>query len=77
MMEMNDEFKMMMKLQSSKKYLKLFHVKLVPNLLGDTSKVHGSGYLMYQTTASGRVHRIKCGSVAARPSWSRMSPIEL
>jgi hypothetical protein len=33
--------------------------------------------MMYQTTTSCRVSLIKCGSVASRPSWCRMSPIEL
>jgi hypothetical protein len=57
--------------------VKPFDLSLTPNILVDTLKVHRAGYLMFQTTAEGKVNLIKCGSVSTRPSWVCMSPIEL
>jgi hypothetical protein len=75
--DMENELKAMRKMLCSKKYVKPFDTSLTPNILVDTSKIYGSGYLIYQVTASGQVNLIKCGSVSARPNWFRMSPLEL
>jgi hypothetical protein len=70
----------MKKLLTSKRYVKPYNIKWTPNILIDTSTVHGCGYLQYQepkNRTQQKVNLIKCGSVAAGASWTCMGPLEL
>lgn len=60
------------------KYIKPFDPSLDTELLVDTSKVAGAGYLLIQRPqGEGEpVHIVRCGSVAAKKSWASMAPVE-
>ena len=57
-------------------FIKPFNPDLDSELLVDTSKVAGCGYILIQRTQEGGVNIIRCGSMAAKQGWAVMSPIE-
>ena len=61
---------------SDERFIKPFDPDLDTELLVDTSKVAGCGYILLQLTQDGSVHIIQCGSMAAKRGWAGMSPIE-
>ena len=61
---------------ADERFIKAFDPNLYTELLVDTSKVAGAGYILIQRTQAGMVNIIRCGSVAAKRSWASMAPIE-
>ena len=55
------------------KYIKPFDPELYTELLVDTSKVAGAGYILIQPSQDGTVHIVHCGSMAAKKSWASMA----
>ena len=74
--ECKAEFEQMKSVLSDKRYNKRFDPDLDTELLVDTSKVSGCGYILIQRTQEGAVHIIRCGSMAAKWGWAGMSQIE-
>ena len=70
------EFQQMKAVLSDEKFIKPFDPDLDTELLVDTSKVSGCGYILLQRTQDGSIHIIRCGSMAAKRGWAGMSPIE-
>ena len=70
------EFKQMKSVLVDEQFIKAFDPNLHTELLVDTSKVPGCGYILIQRTQEGAVHIIRCGSMAAKRGWAGMSPIE-
>ena len=70
------EFKQMKSVLADEQFIKAFDPNLDTELLVDTSKVSGCGYILIQRTQEGAVHIIRCGSMAAKRGWAGMSPIE-
>lgn len=63
----------------SPQVVKLFDISLPTELLVDSSMVHGDRYILIQWPLGGEeetVNMVWCGSVAVRPSWKNVSPIE-
>ena len=50
------------------RFIKSFDPSLDTELLVDTSKVAGCGYILIQCTLEGAVHIIWCGNMAAKRS---------
>ena len=74
--ECEAEFQQMKAVPADERFIKPFDPDLYTELLVDTSKVAGAGYILIQRTQDGVVHIVRCGSVAAKKSWASMAPIE-
>jgi hypothetical protein len=74
--ECEAEFVQMKSVLTDERYNKPFDITLDTELLIDTSKVSGCGYILIQRTQEGSVHIVRCGSLAAQRGWAGMSPIE-
>ena len=61
---------------TDERFIKAYDPDLYTELLVDTSKISGCGYILIQRTKEGVVHIIRCGSVAAKKGWASMAPIE-
>ena len=70
------EFKQMKAVLSDEQFIWPFDPDLDTELLVDTSKVSGCGYILLQRTQDGSIHIIRCGSMAAKRGWAGMSPME-
>ena len=74
--ECDIEFVQMKAMLADERFIKAFDPNLYTELLVDTSKVAGAGYILIQRTQAVMVNIILCGSVAAKRSWASMAPIE-
>ena len=74
--ECEAEFEQMKSVLTDELYNKPLEPNLDTELLVDTSKVSGCGYILIQRTQEGAVHIVRCGSMAAKRGWAGMSPIE-
>ena len=74
--ECEAEFVQMKAVLTDERFIKAYDPNLYTELLVDTSKVAGCGYILIQRTQEGTVSIIRCGSVAATRSWASMAPIE-
>ena len=76
--EWEAEFQQMKIVLCNAKYIKPFDPELDIELLVDTSKVAGAGYLLIQHPKNDAesVHIVRCGSVNAKKSWASMAPVE-
>ena len=70
------EFVQMKAVLADEGFLKAFDPNLDTELLVDTSKIAGAGYILIQRTQAGEVYINRCGSVSAKRSWASMAPIE-
>ena len=64
--ECQEDFIQMKKVLTDERFIKAYDPDLYIELLVDTSKVAGCGYILIQRTKEGVVHIIRCGSVAAK-----------
>ena len=74
--ECQAEFVQIKSILSDDRYNRPFDPSLDTELLVDTSKVSGCGYILLQRRPDGGVNIVRCGSVAAQRGWAGMSPIE-
>ena len=74
--ECEEEFVQIKTVLADERYIKPFDPDLDSELLVDTSKVSGCGYILIQRNKEGGVNIIRCGSTAAKRGWAGMSPIE-
>ena len=70
------EFQQMKAILTGEGYIKPFDPKLYTELLVDTLKVAGAGYILIQRSQDGVVHNVTCRSISASRSWASMAPIE-
>ena len=70
--ECQEEFMLMKLVLTDQRYNKPFDPILDTELLVDTSRVSGCGYILIQRTPEGAVHIVRCGSMAAQRGWAGM-----
>ena len=73
--ECQEEFTQLKEVLTDERFIS-YDPNLYTELLVDTSKVAGCGYILIQLTKEGVVHIIRCFSVAAKRSWEAMASIE-
>ena len=74
--ETEKEFVDLKALLCSPLFLRPFDTSLETTFMVDTSSLEGTGFVLLQEDKEGKKRVVRCGSVTAKCSWARLSPIK-